>query len=181
MKVVADLLSVASSASQIHSARTAAMQAQQNAFNENETLRLSNLSALAAGLANFQQLPNVTPIRPERTPEEIQAQLEARMAELEREAQKPERVYPCVSCRWVRKASFGNGRYDRCEQPLVMGLKSEGPYAWDCMDGTHFNCALCGPEKALWEPIPTFWQRFTEWLSRMIERAEGRAINKGDR
>lgn len=28
-------------------------------------------------------------------------------------------------------------------------------------------------------PIPTRWQRFMEWLAKVIERLEGRAIQKG--
>lgn len=99
-----------------------------------------------------------------RTPEEIQAQLEARYMELEREAQKPERLYPCSSCRWHEIP----GKYDRCYNPLVAGFEI-GSYTFT--DSTNAK-RLCGPEKALWEPKLTRWQRFMEWMHRVIDRLE---------
>lgn len=117
---------------------------------------------------------NVTPIRPLRTPEEIQAQLEARYAEMEAEAERL-RIHAltaCSACRW--------GQSMFCEQPLVMGVKRKRILTMDSWKPQGKEEAyLCGPEKALWEPIPTRWQRFMEWLAKIIEHLEGRAIQKG--
>ena len=118
------------------------------------------------------QVHRITP-RGHRTPEQIREQLEARMAELEREAQKPECLYPCVSCRWHKNPAL----YDRCYQPLVVGFDRDGYVFTHSIDAVR----LCGTEKALWEPKQPYWQRFTEWLSRMIERFESNTHGKGDR
>lgn len=108
---------------------------------------------------------NVTPIRPLRTPQEIQAQLEARYAEMEAEAERL-RIHAltaCGSCRWSKGAW--------CNQPLVIGIKQDLVLNMDRYPQGAGN--ICGPEKALWEPIPTRWQRFMEWLAKVIERMEG--------
>lgn len=133
-----------------------------------------------------QHRPNVVPMTPRghRTPEQIREQLESRIAELEREAASPRQTRRCSQCRWQ-----GKFYKHHCHQPMIVGFeKPDHPHVDYQIDsfgrlslGNWPTTALCGPEKALWEPIPTRWQRFTEWLSRMIERAEGRAINKGDR
>ena len=108
---------------------------------------------------------NVTPIRPLRTPEEIQAQLEARYAEMEVEAERL-RIHAltaCSACRWA------DGAW--CKQPFVIGIKQELTANVDRHPGGLRN-SICGPEKALWEPIPTRWQRFVEWLHRVIQKLE---------
>ena len=102
-----------------------------------------------------------------RTQAEIIAQLEKRYAELERQAHKPEMRFPCKTCRFKKST--------KCNEPLVKGFKDE-VCNWDLLK-TVPNCQpewlslqpayLCGPEKALWAPIPvklTFWQRVMQWL-----------------
>jgi len=92
-----------------------------------------------------------------RTPEQIMAQLEARLAEMERDAAKPERVFPCSACRWL------DGR-TRCKQPLVIGL---GTWELNAEYGGEWRHAkLCGPEKALWEPRRTILQRIADWIAK---------------
>jgi hypothetical protein len=107
-----------------------------------------------------------------RTDEQIQADLEARYAEMEAEAERqrhdPSLLYPCVTCKW-RKGSW-------CENPLVIGIKREDTLHRDCdivagLGGDHYKNTLCGPEKALWAPIspkPSLWQRFLAWLERLL-------------
>lgn len=151
-------------------------QVYQNALANMQQQSLAQHMALQSRLANYasQRSDNVTPIRKERTPEEIQAQLEARMAELEAEAKRRERF--CTNCQHCVQL--------RCTNRLVIGFgKPEfvGPND-EWMNATSLE--LCGPEKALFtprEPRPSIWQRFTEWLARIIERAEGRAIQQGDK
>ena len=95
-------------------------------------------------------------LRPVRTEEEIAAQLAARMAELEAQAEQaklPE--YPCVSCRF-RDGSF-------CENAFIRGIKQELMWTYDSHP-TSPDAALCGPEKALWEPRLTLWEQFIAWL-----------------
>lgn len=101
-----------------------------------------------------------------RTPEEIQAQLEARYAEMEAEAERlrAQALTACSACRW------GKGSF--CKQPLVIGIEQEPTVNVDRHPEGRRN-SICGPEKALWEPIPTRWQRFMEWLAKVIERMEG--------
>ncbi len=121
--------------------------------------------ALLGQLARHAYPENVTPIRKERTPEEIQEQLEARLAELEQEAQRPERLYPCASCRWAEKGT----RRPYCYQPLITGLegKSARRWAYDALQAD-YN-VLCGPEKALWEPKRTWWQRILDRIIQSIQ------------
>lgn len=174
MNGIGDLLGFAvCDTTQFRSARNAANQVYQDAAAQNQ------LMMQQAGMRDFWWLTNmpqpkpsnVTPIRPERTPEEIQAQLEARYAEMEAEAERLRihALMACSACRWAEKGS--NMPY--CYQPLITGLdvKRADRFAFDVFQ-RDYN-ALCGPEKALWEPIPTRWQRFTEWLARIIERLEG--------
>jgi hypothetical protein len=94
-----------------------------------------------------------------RTPEEIMAQLEARYAELERQAQSPEMTMPCKDCRWMH----GRQEMPYCRQPLVQGFSGREKRA---VDGGWLgtDATLCGPEKALWEPRLSWWQRFVEWF-----------------
>jgi hypothetical protein len=107
------------------------------------------------------------PKQPElRTPEQIQEQLEARYAEMVEEAKRKEKVAltACSICRWSKDVW--------CRNPLVIGL-SERPLTWHWdnrgLDGKN---TLCGPEKALWEPTPSRWQRLMEWINRMIDNLE---------
>ena len=156
----------------------AAQRAYQKALAQNQLLMQQVGMTSLAGLANMPQPKpsNVTPIRPERTPEEIQAQLEARMAELEREAASPRKTRPCNGCRHQ-----GKFHAHHCKHPLVVGFeRPDHPHVdyqiasfGKLSLGNWPTTALCGHEKALWEPIPTRWQRFTEWLAKVIERMEG--------
>ena len=128
----------------------------------------------AANMAAAQQLhgmqnayQNVHPILPhepakERTPEEIQAQLEARMAELEAEA---ERIAlrdqtACNRCRWADDFDAA-----WCHHPMVKGFGAQFHMGMDRSGIDQKTIPkLCGPEKALWDQSPTRWQRFVAWL-----------------
>lgn len=79
-----------------------------------------------------------------RTQEEVVAQCEARYAEIVAEAEKPERKWPCGSCRWRD--------YMLCAHPLIKGHDG-GKWNWDTHRDKH--ALLCGPEKALWEAKPS--------------------------
>jgi len=103
---------------------------------------------------------NVTPLTPKghRTPEEIQAQLEARYAEMEAEAERKAKaaLTACSVCRWA------NGAW--CRNPLVIGIEQKLTLNTDRYAG---DASLCGPEKALWElpePKRNLWQRFIDWF-----------------
>ena len=142
---------------QAQAAQAQAAQLQNAMSAYNQAASQSAVSQLL-GMQNAYQ--NVQPIRPphpgkERTPDEIKAQLEARLAEMEAEANSPRWVAPCEQCKW-RYASF-------CINPFVIGLERKNTLHWDYSKEHHRN-TLCGPEKALWEPRPTLWQRFIAWL-----------------
>ena len=76
------------------------------------------------------------------------------MAELEQQAASPLIQRPCSTCRWL------SGTH-RCVQPLIKGFDADTPtnIDWQLEHG-HFPShvytvtALCGSEKALWEPVP---------------------------
>ena len=98
-------------------------------------------------------------LRPVRTEEEIAAQLAARMAELEEQAVgiRSMEELPCKKCRWSETSSF-----IKCHNPLIKGF-GDAPYVDN--DGSfERNAKLCGPEKALWEPRLTLWERFIAWM-----------------
>lgn len=111
------------------------------------------------GIANaYAPKPEPKPMQAMRTREEIMAQLEARYAEIEAEANSPRRQFPCASCRWADKFEAA-----WCHQPLVKGFG----------DRVHMGMGeeisktipnLCGPEKALWEPKQSIWQKFAAWF-----------------
>jgi hypothetical protein len=84
----------------------------------------------------------------QRTEVEIAAQLQKRFAELEAEAARrdadPEIQFPCKTCRWAT--------YSQCKNALVLGYAG-GKSHWDSgYSSAKTDAALCGPEKALWEP-----------------------------
>lgn len=89
-----------------------------------------------------------------RTQEEIIAQLEARYAEMEAEANTPIRKFPCSTCKHRSIITY-------CNSPLVTGLAGRGlpNVDWQMEIGSwpdrrHPTVKLCGEEKALWEPEP---------------------------
>lgn len=125
--------------------------------------------AAYAGLRNAYNSdvrPKLTPLK-DRTWDEIEAELQARVDELKREAGKPERQRPCETCVWSKKSAL----YSRCTNPLIVGF-GEPPFV-DAYDGAfERNAKLCGKERVLWEPKPealTLWQRFTLWLLSIID------------
>lgn len=134
---------------------------QQRSYGQQELLSHSAANLYGQYANQLQNIAKPKPI-PEpqpvthRTPEEITAQLYARMAELEEEAAKPEILWPCETCRW----GSGLGTSKRCGQPLITGL---GGAVFTWVGVPH----LCGPERALWEekPVePSIWQRFINWF-----------------
>lgn len=93
-----------------------------------------------------------------RTQAEILAQCEARYAQLEAQYEEMKRKSErsCATCR------FGSGLGDaqKCREPLVVGFDKRGfKWAWDCNDFSQHQSALCGPEKALWQPKLKWWQK----------------------
>lgn len=113
-----------------------------------------------------------------RTQEQIEADLEARMAELEKEAERREAdakkkaaadLISCRRCRWSESRDRdGTGPYI-CTEPLIKGFKARPllPTVADYKgeDVTH-RPKLCGPEKALWSPQPTTWERYADKWNR---------------
>lgn len=89
------------------------------------------------------------PLRPVRTEEQIQADLDARLAEIERQAENHRAQMRCKDCRWAR------GVY--CVNPLVKGFKA--PVAQFSTEAD-----ICGPEKALWQEKLPIIERFLAWL-----------------
>jgi len=85
-----------------------------------------------------------------RTEAEILAQLEARYAEMEREAKSPAKLYPCETCKWAKWRDWIH-----CTQPLVMGMDAKPVSRINEAEGRQ-KTSLCGPEKALWEGRGSF-------------------------
>lgn len=113
-------------------------------------------------LARHARRENVTPIRKERTPEEIKQQLEARLAEIEAEADRArfKEATACRKCRWSNEIG------SRCKQALVIGFDVD----WvTSHDWSVHSATICGPEKALWEPKRTWWQRILDHIIRIIQ------------
>ncbi|MGL5736199.1 MAG: hypothetical protein ACRCYS_15145 [Beijerinckiaceae bacterium] len=103
---------------------------------------------------------SVAPFRAVRTQEQIVAQCEARMAELEQTAASPQMKFPCATCRWADKFKAA-----WCHHPLVKGFGEEFHMGMDRSGLPHKRYPpLCGPEKALWEPKLSLWQRLLNWL-----------------
>jgi hypothetical protein len=136
-------------------------QAQQQSAMQNAAAYQNSLQ----GLANSDPYRNVAkaqsePKQPElRTPEQIQEQIEARYAEMEAEAKRKEKaaITACSACRW--------GYNKWCLNPLVIGIEQEKTLDVDYSNG--HDAQLCGPEKALFEPMPpkrNLWQRFVDWF-----------------
>ena len=97
-----------------------------------------------------------------RTTEQIAAQIEARKAEIEAEAQTPAYRFPCRTCKWqlqtLGSPSFPSLRH--CSEPLVVGLDYPRPLDLSIPP-------LCGPERALWQPKLSWQQRLLR-LSRIV-------------
>lgn len=109
-----------------------------------------------------------------RTREQIIADCERRFAELQEEAERRKvdlrLTHPCETCRWQK--------YQRCEEPLVkafgkghrlipyMPSVEERKSLWRDDKGLGWDFpTLCGPEKALWQPKLTIWQRIWQFLT----------------
>lgn len=108
-----------------------------------------------------------------RTQEQIRADLESRYSEIEaehmRRIQDPSMQRTCKSCRWCEDGGLGK-RHLKCREPLVIGFYKHGwTWAYDCNDITVDLAKLCGPEKALWQPKPTLWQRIIEWIEGLFD------------
>ena len=104
-----------------------------------------------------------------RTQEEILAQCEARYRELERRAEaikKLEAQPKCVDCRWAESRYLGH----ICNQPLIKGFDERGPNCFDRTSYSKHHTALCGPEKALWEPKRSMPRRLLDWWLGTAER-----------
>lgn len=123
----------------------------------------------------------------ERTQEEIEAQLLARYRELQEQAAKIEaqeaaerQRLKCSECRW---ACNGQNKFDRrgiyCRNALLTGFEGPQPnvdrveQSYTGRYSLYPKTRLCGPEKALWEPIPTRWQQLVEWLGEYLARKLG--------
>jgi hypothetical protein len=107
-----------------------------------------------------------------RTPEQINAELEARYAELKDEAARrkvdPKLNFPCHTCRWMTNEDW-SAKY--CREPLVKGFGFGERLSY--FEGDDLP-ALCGPEKALWQKRPTLAQRIIDCLNSIFgERADG--------
>ena len=92
-----------------------------------------------------------------RTAEQITAQIEARKAEIEAEAQTPAYLFPCRTCKWQRQTLGSPSIPSRqlCCEPLVVGLDYPRP--------TDLSIPpLCGPERALWQP--NWRKRLLDWF-----------------
>lgn len=119
-------------------------------------------------------LDDVVHIHGHRTPAQITAQLEARYAEMQAEAdrldQDPETHFPCQNCRWYSDYRIISTFEMWCSEPLVKGFGVKhlmGRY------GKITNRpALCGPEKALWQRrglrgrLERLWLRLTDYLTK---------------
>lgn len=93
-----------------------------------------------------------------RTQDEIVAQCEARMAELEREAEawKVLEQFGCASCEHMTKRRYMWVVTEMaCQHPLVVGFGKPLIVPFD----EHRVPRLCGPEKALWEQRPSLLKR----------------------
>lgn len=90
--------------------------------------------------------------------------------ELEKQAESPQIARPCKTC--IHRKN------NRCEDALIKGFEKD-VWTWDFMlsvpgwrvsDAMRHPAKLCGPEKALWQPIPvklTFWQRIKSCLNNL--------------
>lgn len=110
-----------------------------------------------------------------RTQEQIIVDCEAHYKKLKREKERrdedPSIQFPCETCRWFR-ATDDEGRewhhehniryYGTCTEPLVKGFRKYGATA-------RLNPMPCGPEKALWEPKPSIWQRLADLIDEVLE------------
>lgn len=113
-----------------------------------------------------------------RSREQIIADCEARFQELQAEKERRDAdrriTHPCTTCRFITK-----GYSRKCVEPLVKGFgdghtlkgfhlpAEQWVELWKDDEGDRWDFPkLCGPEKALWQPIErkTCWQRFLEWL-----------------
>lgn len=124
-----------------------------------------------------------------RTREQILADCEKRYAEMcaqkERIENDPNNRYSCRTCRWASsKVDICNDEVWHCNQPLATGF--DGPVLSGHWSGPRINLPYhhedhpdpthgrktkwkfpmpCGPEKGLWEPKLTLWERIVAIFS----------------
>jgi len=126
--------------------------------------------AAYAGLRNAYNSdvrPKPAPLK-DRTWDEIEVELQARVDELKREAEKPERLRPCETCLWAKDPGK---EWVVCTNPLIVGF-GKPPYVRTDLGLFEAHAKLCGKERVLWEPHPKAiprWQRFVDWLLSIID------------
>lgn len=102
-----------------------------------------------------------------RTQEQIVADCERRMKELQEEAERrandPNLTRPCNTCRWHSWRWEYLEEGPQCSEPLIKGFSS-GPIDMGMGKKPNRIPPLCGPEKALWIPVPTRFERIIEWF-----------------
>jgi hypothetical protein len=103
---------------------------------------------------------NVVPISKNatfRTAEQITEQLQERLEEMKAASEAPEYLWPCKTCRWAASSY--------CRNALVRGFPPTTKWNWDGgYSWAKEHAALCGPEKALWEPKRPWYRRIWDWF-----------------
>lgn len=99
-----------------------------------------------------------------RTQEQIVADCEARMRQLEQEYELMKNRRVCSDCQWYREidhdgyhwyGSYYKKLYATCHEPLVKGFRQHGIRV-------NQNPMPCGKERALWQPKLSVWQKFVQ-------------------
>lgn len=130
------------------------LQAATNAMRENRVVNVKPNETRDAWLREQMAKPRA-PKPTRRTQEEIIRDCEKRYAELEAEKvrrdeaerkrlEDPAVQFPCETCRWREGVTL-------CSNALVKGFETHTSN-FDFLGNAAMR--LCGPEKALWEPVP---------------------------